>query len=377
MNKDTTTILIIFVLYLLSMIGVGLFFFRKKMNNSEYVLGGRSLNPWVASMSAQASDMSGWLLTGLPVLAFASISGAKEAIWTAIGLLLGTALNWLFVAKRLRVYTEISSNSLTISSYLSNRFKERTGSIKVISAIVICVFFTVYAASMFSASASLFASIFNLPYIWALVIGVFVIVAYVLLGGFLAVSWTDMFQGILMFLALILVPFLAYSSISGDTSIAIGEHLSAIWKLLPEASDTSFSYFTIATGLGWGLGYFGMPHILVRFMAIKDHKQVRPAMIIAMVWTIITLFASIFIGIFGSYLFPELDPSKSETIFILVVQKLFPTVVAGILLAAVLAAIMSTADSQLLVASTSVSGDVFAPIYKKITKKDPTDKTLL
>lgn len=374
MPKDTLTILIIFVLYLLMMVAVGLFFFRKKMNNSEYVLGGRSLNPWVASMSAQASDMSGWLLTGLPGLAYASISGAKEAIWTAIGLLLGTGLNWFLTARRLRVYTEISGNSLTISSYLSNRFKEMSGSIKIISALVLCVFFTVYAASMFSASANLFSSIFGLPYIWALVIGVIVIVAYVLLGGFLAVSWTDMFQGILMFVALIIVPFLAYSELKADNATELATHLSKIWSLFPK-DDESFTYLTIATGLGWGLGYFGMPHILVRFMAIKNHKQVKPAMIIALIWTIITLFASIFIGIFGKYLFPDL--ANGEMVFILVVRKLFPAVIAGILLAAVLAAIMSTADSQLLVASTSVSSDIFAPIYTAIKKKAPTDKMLL
>lgn len=240
MNNTQTSILIVFIIYIVFMVAVGFFFSRRKMSNADYVLGGRSLNPWVTAMSAQASDMSGWLLTGLPGLAFAGIVGSKEAIFTAIGLLIGTLLNWLLVARRLRVYTEVSSNSLTISSYLSNRFRDKSNIIKVVSAIVICVFFTVYSASMFSASANLFQSVFGIPYIWALLIGVAVIVAYVLLGGFLAVSWTDFFQGILMFFTLILVPLLVLGELNGADRVALGDRLAEIFNLIPDGSEYSY-----------------------------------------------------------------------------------------------------------------------------------------
>lgn len=375
MTSTQTSILIVFVIYLISMVGVGLFFSKKKLSNSEYVLGGRSLNPWVAAMSAQASDMSGWLLTGLPGLAYASIVGAKEAIWTAIGLLIGTFLNWMLSARRLRVYTEVSDNSLTMSSYLGNRFKDKKGILKVVTAVVICIFFTVYASSMFSASAKLFTTIFNIPYVWALVIGVIVIVAYVLLGGFLAVSWTDLFQGLLMFFTLIVVPILCFTSINAGGLGSISDILAPVIELFPDGSEESFGWISIVGAIGWGLGYFGMPHILIRFMAIKSQKQVKPAIAIAMVWTFITLAASILIGVLTTLILPNL--ADSESVFMQIVIKLFPAVLAGIILSAVLAAIMSTADSQLLVASTSFSNDIYAMIKQKAKKKAPTDKELM
>lgn len=375
MNNTQTSILIVFIIYIVFMVAVGFFFSRRKMSNADYVLGGRSLNPWVTAMSAQASDMSGWLLTGLPGLAFAGIVGSKEAIFTAIGLLIGTLLNWLLVARRLRVYTEVSSNSLTISSYLSNRFRDKSNIIKVVSAIVICVFFTVYSASMFSASANLFQSVFGIPYIWALLIGVAVIVAYVLLGGFLAVSWTDFFQGILMFFTLILVPLLVFGELNGADRVALGDRLAEIFNLIPDGSEYSYTWLGIISALGWGLGYFGMPHILVRFMAIKQDKQIRPAMIIAMIWTVITLFASIFVGIMGVFALDSL--ANSENVFITLVVKLFPALVAGVMLSAVLAAIMSTADSQLLVASTAFSNDVYTVFNKRFLKRNPSDRELM
>lgn len=375
MDSTTLSILIVFVCYILCMLGVGLFFSRKKLSNDQYVLAGRSLNPWVVAMSAQASDMSGWLLTGLPGLAFASIIGAKEAIYTAIGLLIGTFLNWFFTARRLRVYTEVSNNSLTMSSYLSNRFKEKSGALKSLTAVVICIFFTVYAASMFSASATLFSSVFSVDYFWALVIGVVVIVAYVMLGGFFAVSWTDFFQGILMFCALILVPILCYKSLTAESATTIGTVWGEVLNLIPDGSENSFGWIGIAGAIGWGLGYFGMPHILVRFMAIEDHKKLKPSMIIAMIWTTITLFASIVIGIFAKELISS--SINSESVFLEVVMLLFNPIIAGILLSAVLAAIMSTADSQLLVASSSFSNDVYSMAKQKMGKKAPTDKELM
>lgn len=375
MTSTQISILVVFIIYLMSMVAVGLFFSKKKLSNSEYVLGGRSLNPWVAAMSAQASDMSGWLLTGVPGLAYASIVGAKEAIWTAIGLLIGTFLNWLLSARRLRVYTEVSDNSLTMSSYLGNRFKDKKGILKMVTAIVICVFFTVYASSMFSASAKLFTTIFNIPYVWALVIGVIVIVAYVLLGGFLAVSWTDLFQGLLMFFTLIVVPILCFTTINAGGLGSISDLLAPIIKIFPDGGSESFGWIGIVGAIGWGLGYFGMPHILIRFMAIKDQKQVKPAIAIAMVWTFITLAASVLVGVLTTLILPNL--ADSESVFMQIVIKLFPAVLAGIILSAVLAAIMSTADSQLLVASTSFSNDIYALIKKKAKKNEPTDKELM
>lgn len=375
MTGRQISILVVFVLYLCFMVGIGFVFSRRKMTNADYVLGGRKLNPWVTAMSAQASDMSGWLLTGLPGLAYAGIVGSKEAIFTALGLLIGTFLNWLLVAKRLRVYTEVSSNSLTISSYLGNRFRDRKNIIKVVSAIVICVFFTIYSASMFSASANLFNSVFGIPYVWALLIGVTVIVAYVLLGGFLAVSWTDFFQGILMFFTIIIVPFMIYGNLSGGARTDLGSTLAEIFRLFPDGSATSYTWLGIISALGWGLGYFGMPHIIVRFMAIRQAKQIRPAMIIAMIWTTLTLFASIFVGVFGAFEIENI--SNSENIFIELVQKLFPAIISGVMLSAVLAAIMSTADSQLLVASTAFSNDVYSLLKKRIMKKPASDKELM
>lgn len=367
-----TSILIVFILYLASMLLVGFFFYRKKINLNEYVLGDRKLNPWVTAMSAQASDMSGWLLTGIPGLAYASIIGAKEAIWTSVGLCLGTVLNWLLVAKRLRVYTEISNNSLTIPSYLENRFKDKKGIISIITAVVILFFFTIYTSSMFSAGAKLFSNIFGLDYTLALVIGSVVIVGYTFLGGFLAVSWTDLIQGLLMFFCLVFVPLFMLGNFTGGQTDEVGLLFESILKLFPTGDEFSYGWLGIISALGWGLGYCGMPHILVRFMACKDKRTIKPATVIALVWVVITMAAAIVIGICGSvYLGPGL--ADSEQVFMEVVKKLFPPIVAGIMLSAILAAIMSTADSQLLVASTSFSSD----IYKRLINKNASDKQVL
>lgn len=358
-----TSILIVFILYMLTTIVVGYVFYRKKMNLNQYILGDRKLNPWVTAMSAQASDMSGWLLTGVPGLAFAGIAGAKEAIWTAIGLAIGTALNWLIIAKRLRVYTEISGNSLTIPSYLENRFKDKKGTIAIITAAVLLVFFTVYTSSMFAAGAKLFSNIFGLDYTWALLIGAVVIVGYTFLGGFLAVSWTDLIQGILMFFCLVFVPLFMLGNFDGAQTEAASSVLSAIMQLFPtDDPAVSYGWIGIISALGWGLGYFGMPHILARFMACKDQKTIKPATIIALVWVVITLAAAVFIGVFGS-IYLEQGIFDNEQVFMEIVKKLFPPVIAGIMLSAILAAIMSTADSQLLVASTAFSADIFKRFY--------------
>lgn len=362
---NTVITIIIFCCYLLVMVGIGVYFFRKNKNISDYVLGGRSLNPWVAAMSAQASDMSGWLLMGLPGLAYVLFAGTTEAIWTAIGLAVGTYLNWLIVAKRLRKYTAVSGNSITLPEFFQNRFRDTSGLIKGISAIFILIFFLFYTASMFQAGAKLFQTVFGLDYTLALLIGVVIIVSYTFLGGFLAVCWTDTIQGVLMFIALVVTPIIAFVTLGGGAEV--GAKLSALasseFSFLPVAEGGGINVMLLVSALAWGLGYFGQPHILPRFMGIKHPNQIRPARIIATSWVVITLAAAVIVGILGSALLPGL--TDSETVFISLSTQLFPPVIAGILLTAILAAIMSTADSQLLVTSSAISNDLYGGLIKK------------
>ncbi len=390
MTPNQITLLIIFIVYILAMVAIGLLFCRKKMDNAEYTLGGRQLNPWVTAMSAQASDMSGWLLQGLPGKActIALIAGGagyitgscKAAIMIAVGLLIGTLLNWVLVARRLRVYTEVSENSLTVSSYLGNRFKDKSNIITSLVAIVSCVFFTFYAASMFAAAAKLFNAVFGLDYTLGLAIGVVAIVVYVVLGGFLAVSWTDLVQGILMFFALIILPIVCMAKLSGDAT-KYQEAVTILKSTFSFGIEENFGAMEIINGLAWGLGYFGMPHILVRFMGIKTEKEVKPAATIAMIWVVITLVTAVISGIIGAVYLGKIGAGAGdETILIDLIQALFnekAILISGILLSAVLAAIMSTADSQLLVASTSFSNDIYSPLIKKFKNKTPSDKELV
>lgn len=375
-NQNAIINLIIFALYMGIMIGIGAFFYKKSESHSDYILGGRGMNPWVTAMSAQASDMSGWLLMGLPGLAYASSLGASEAIWTAIGLALGTYLNWLIVAKPLRNYTQICGDSLTIPEFLHKRFHSQNSALRLISAIVILVFFTFYTASGFVSGANLFNQVFGINYQTALLISVFVVVIYTFLGGFKAVCWTDLVQGILMFIALIIVPVSLFRSLSG-TNMNWSDFSSI--RLLPDGTANTFSLISIIGAIAWGAGYFGQPHILARFMAIKSSKEIRPARIIAMIWVIISLAAAVALGILAKpYLEAHFGISLQTTaeqqkVFMILVQNMFPSVVAGVLLSAILAAIMSTADSQLLVAAGSVSSD----FYKPFLNKKATDKELV
>lgn len=358
------TIAIIFVLYLLLMVGIGFKFYSNTSNLSDYILGGRKLNSWVTAMSAQASDMSGWLLIGLPGIAYVVYAGTQEAIWTAIGLMIGTYLNWLFVAKRLRKYTEISNNSLTLPDFFENRFKDKKHILRSISAVFIIFFFLIYTASQFAAGGKLFATVFGLDYTVGLVIGALIILSYTALGGFTAVCWTDTIQGSIMFFALILVPIMAVAEMGG-----MGEVATRLAQLTPESlgffpeKDGAVDTLLLASALGWGLGYFGQPHILVRFMAIESPEMIKKSRIIAMVWVIITLIAAVFIGVIGKAYLPEL--ADGEIIFMTMIDSMFPDVIAGILLIAILAAIMSTASSQLLVSSSSVTKDLMATLLKK------------
>ncbi|MBE5940652.1 MAG: sodium/proline symporter PutP [Lachnospiraceae bacterium] len=381
--SDNIIIIGVFVIYMALMIGIGAFFFKKNTGISDYVLGGRSLNPWVAALSAQASDMSGWLLMGLPGLAYVFFAGTSEAIWTAIGLAIGTYLNWLIVAKRLRQYTKISGDAVTLPEFFANRFHDETGVfkniLKIVSAVFILVFFLFYTASMFQASAKLFNSVFGLNYHIALIISVGIIVAYTFLGGFLAVCWTDTIQGLLIFAALVIAPIVAVVKAGGFDGLAsavetITTEVGAEFSLMPLNGDGSINVLLLISALAWGLGYFGQPHILPRFMAIRTPKEIRPARIIAVVWVLVSLGMAIVVGIVGRVLYPGL--ADSETVFIRMVQDLFPAVLTGVFLTAILAAIMSSADSQLLVTSSAVSNDICGLLTKKMDEKK-RDKTLM
>lgn len=366
-------IILTFVVYLMFMLGIGLMYYNRTSNLSEYVLGDRKLNSWVTALSSQASDMSGWLLMGLPGYAYAS---GVEAIWIALGLAVGTYLNWRFVAKRLRQYTEIAGNSITLSSYLQNRFKDKSKILRITSAVIILVFFTIYTVSGFVAGGKLFSTVFNVPYIYALSIGAVVIIGYTFLGGFMAVCWTDFFQGMLMFFAVLIVP-ITCMQILGGYNFTI-EKLSIINPQLlnpfTSADGNTLSLITVVSLLAWGLGYFGQPHILARFMAIKSSDQIKKARIIAMIWVIVSLGAAVLVGVVGrAYLTETLEGTGVETVFMVMVNITFPTIIAGILLAAILAAVMSTADSQLLVTASALTED----IYRALIRKNAQDKELV
>lgn len=365
-----------FLIYLTSMMGIGFYFIRKNKSTSDYFLGGRSIGPWYTALSAEASDMSGWLLMGLPGLAY--FTGLQEAFWTAVGLLLGTYLNWLFVAKRMRSYTIHAKDSITIPEFLANRFHDSSNILQGLSSVIILFFFTIYTASGFLASAKLFTSVFGLNYYVALLLGVLVILVYTLVGGYFAVVATDFFQGSLMFVALITTALIALFSLGSPGATftnpaSFGEHFINPFVTPPGAK---YGALDILSALAWGLGYFGMPHILVRFMSIKDNESVKASRRIAIVWVTLAMAAALLVGILGKvFLLPIVYESQSaaEAVFIASMQKIFPTFIAGLFLCAILAASMSTADSQLLVASSAFSKD----IYKAIIRKNASDEETL
>lgn len=381
-----TVTLITFIVYLLGMLTIGIIMYRMTDDLSDYVLGGRKLGPGVAALSAGASDMSGWLILGLPGAIYAS--GMAEA-WMAIGLSIGAYLNWQFVAKRLRVYTEVSNNSITVPDFLENRFKDKSHVLRVISALVILLFFTFYTSSGMVAGAKLFEASFGLEYQSALWIGTLVVVSYTLLGGFLAVAWTDFIQGILMFLALIVVPIVAVNNMGGWNAA-----VDAVGQINPDHLNMvqGVGILAIISSVAWGLGYFGQPHIIVRFMALRSAKDVPKARFIGTTWMVLGLYGAIFTGFIGLAFISTQDVNilsefgisvitengvqmleDPEKIFIAFSQILFNPVVAGILLAAILSAIMSTIDSQLLVSSSAVAED----FYKAIFRRKATDKELV
>ncbi|WP_407356125.1 sodium/proline symporter PutP [Methanolobus sp. WCC5] len=373
MLSEKLSILLVFALYLLLMLGIGAIFYRKTVNLSDYILGGRKLNSWVTALSSQASDMSGWLLLGLP--GYAYIAG-MESIWIAVGLAVGTYLNWKFIAKRLRKYTQIAGDAITLPVFLENRFRDDTKSLRLISALLILIFFLFYTSSGLVAGGKLFSTVFDVSYLTALTIGTLVIIAYIFLGGFMAVCWTDFFQGMLMIIAITLVPIIGMREVGGYSS-TVDIIRSIDPQLLDPFSSSGgemISLIAIVSLLAWGLGYFGQPHILVRFMAIRHSGQVKKARAIAMVWVIVSLAFAVFAGMVGIAMFPGLlEGATSETVFMVMINKLFHPFIAGILLAAILAAIMSTADSQLLVSASAFTED----IYKLLFKKNASEKELV
>jgi len=367
MALHTLGIAVVFVLYLAFMLTVGVVFYRRTESISDYFLGERKLNKWVASLSAQASDMSGWLLLGLPGAAY--LSGLSSA-WIAVGLGVGTYLNWRFVAKRLRQYTGLSEDIITISDYLEYRFRAPSNLLRAVSALFILVFFLIYTSSGFVAGGKLFSAVFDFPYTSALVIGALVVVSYTFLGGFRAVCWTDFFQGSLMFFAILIVPAVALFAAGGPAAAAqtLGAADADFFRLFraEEGAAALAVVLGLVSSVAWGLGYFGQPHILVRFMAIRSPDAIRGARRIAMVWVVVSLAAAVAVGMVGrAYVTPVLEGGDSEKVFIVLVNDLFPALIAGALLAAVLAAIMSTADSQLLVTTSAITEDFYKALFRK------------
>lgn len=370
---------ITFGVYLLIMLGIGWYFYNRTKNLSDYVLGGRSLGSWGTSISAQASDMSGWLLLGLPGAAYAT--GLSGSVWMATGLAIGTYLNWKLVAQRLRISTQQYSNSITIPSYLENRFNDDSRLLRKASSIFILLFFLVYTASGFVSGGKLFQTVFGVPYKVSVIIGAVVVVAYTFLGGFMAVCWTDIIQGLLMFFTLLILPVVVLVKAGG-----INEVISAIDPSLlnpfnaasitgSASSSTVLVVISIISSLAWGLGYFGQPHILARFMAIKNPDLIKKSRIIAMFWVVLSLFGATAVGLVGHSVIPDISAygGDSETIFMLLVNNCVPLILTGILMSAILAAIMSTADSQLLVAASTVSED----FYKGMIKPKASDRELI
>lgn len=377
-TPNTIAILIAFACYLLMMIAVGFFSMKKNKSTADYFLGGRGLNSWVAALSAQASDMSGWLLMGLPGSIY--LAGTGKA-WIAIGLFIGTVLNWLVISKRLRRYTIVANNSLTLPEFFQNRYRDEKKILLGISSVVIVIFFLVYTASALASGGKLFNTVFHIDYHYALLIGADVILVYTFMGGFLAVCTTDFIQGTMMLIALLTVPIIAYSAIRGDVMgalVANGVAADSDFLSLFYINGEPYPIVSIISDLAWGLGYCGMPHILVRFMAIRSEKELKKSSVIAIVWVAISLTAACIIGIVGrGYLNGVLVDGDSENIFIKMIQQIFDgnfivVFIGGLFLCGILAAIMSTADSQLLVCSSSASKD----IYKNILHPEAEDKKI-
>lgn len=396
MGPDKIQYLIAMTVYIGAVIAIGFHYAEKASESADnYLIGGRSLGPWVTAMAAEASDMSGWLLMGLPGVAY--WMGVGEAIWTAIGLFIGTYLNWLFVAKRLRTYSHVAGDAITIPDFLSNRFREKKKIILTIAALFILVFFCVYAASCFVAVGKLFSTLFGTSYVAMMLIGALFVVIYTFIGGFLAESASDFMQGIVMIVALVAVLVFGLNKIGGiselienakdipgfldffgfaQPELGMNENqlVSELGKPIFGAAG-SFSTLAIISTLSWGLGYFGMPHVLLKFMAIEKPNELKTSRRVATVWCLVSLVSAVFIGIIGRILYPTelLTKSSAESIFIILSSNFFLPLLAGLIMAGILAATISSSDSYLLIAASAFSKN----IYHGILKKDATDKEVL
>ncbi len=395
MGSGSIQVLIAMVVYIGIVIGIGVYYAKRASESSDnYLIGGRSMGPWVVAMGAEASDMSGWLLMGLPGVAY--FVGFSDAIWTAIGLAIGTYLNWLFVARRIRIYSHVAGDAITIPDFLSNRFKEKKKIIMTIAALFILVFFVVYASSCFVTVGKLFSTLFGVKYVYMMIIGALFVVAYTFIGGFLAETASDFMQGIVMIFALTAVLITGVIHAGGISAIA--ENARAIpgfFDFFGIASPTlvdgvqqidkhgrplfgeagKYGLLTVLSTMSWGLGYFGMPQVLLKFMSIKKASYLKASRRIAVIWVVISLSAAVAIGMIGRVLFPTelLTQSAAESIFIVMSTNFFFPLFAGIVMAGILAATISSSDSYLLIAASAFSKN----IYQGIVKKEASDKAVL
>ena len=387
MDGNTLQILIAMIIYMAAVIGIGLVYAKRANKNSEaYFLGGRSLGPWVTAMSAEASDMSGWLLMGLPGVAY--WCGLADAFWTAFGLAVGTYFNWLLVSKRLRRYSVRANNSITLPEFFSNRFRENKKTIMLISAAFILIFFTAYASSCFVTCGKLFSTLFGADYVSMMILGAVFVLAYTLLGGFLAESASDFMQAIVMIVALTVIVILGTINAGGfGQVIANAKEIPGFLEFFGLATPTlddaktqivengkplfdaasDYGFLTVCSMMAWGLGYFGMPQVLLRFMAIRKEEELKRSRRIAMIWVGISLAVAVFIGIVGRQLFPttHLTKSAAENIFITMATSYLPPIVAGFVMAGILAATISSSDSYLLIAASAFAKNIFQGICKK------------
>ena len=357
------TELFVFILYFLFMMGIGLFFFFRSKNSGEkdYFLGGRQMGAWVSALSAGASDMSAWVLMGLPASIYAAGMGQT---WIAIGLGIGYALSWIFEAPRLRRFSIAAKDSITIPQYLTNRFLSKNKTLQILCATIFLVAYTIYAASSIKACGTLFNTVMNIDATVAMYIAAFIIIAYTFLGGFSAVCWTDFFQGLLMLAALLIAPIFALSLVNSGSMGAAAPLPNGYFNFWTSWQD-------VLSGLGWGLGYFGMPHIIVRFMSLKSEKELRKSSVIGISWTTIILIMSVLSGVVGRMFLGDIE--DSSVVFITMTRRIFPALISGVLLSAILSAAMSTADSQLLASASAFASDVYKPVFRK----NATDKEML
>jgi len=394
MNGDTVQVLIAMCAYMLIVIGIGLYFAKRANKNSDnYFLGGRSLGPWIAAMSAEASDMSGWLLMGLPGVAY--WCGLADAIWTAIGLSIGTYINWLIVSKRLRRYSAVAGNAITIPDYFSNRFHDEKRILMTISALFILVFFTIYASSCFVTCGKLFSALFGFSYHSMMIAGAVFVIIYTFLGGFLAESASDFMQSFVMITALVLILSISTAAAGGlGTVVENVKNIPGFFEFFGIAQPTvvdgvqqvqngaalfgeagTYGFLTIVSTLSWGLGYFGMPQVLLRFMAIRKVNELKKSRRIAITWAVISMISAVIIGIIGRALYPTAltTASGAENIFIVMSSNLLPPLAAGMVMAGILAATISSSDSYLLIAASAFSKNIF----QGLMKKDATEKQVM